>query len=225
MEDSTHVAEGVATVGLTYKKLRFEASGFHGREPDEFRWDINTDMLDSWSSRMTIAPSRNWVAQYLLGRLKSPEQIHPDADILRMTASVAYNRAIHRGNWSSTLVWGRNHTIGSALNTNAFLAESLGNFKDRNYLWGRFESVDRTNELLLGNNLPPAGFVESNIGKVDAFSAGYSRDIFTSYHLQTSLVAQFTFYNTPQSLSSIHSPHPRGVVFFLRIRPSAPHHP
>ena len=32
-EDSTHIAYNVATTALTYKKLRWEASGFHGAEP------------------------------------------------------------------------------------------------------------------------------------------------------------------------------------------------
>jgi hypothetical protein len=39
LQDSTHIANDVVTAGLTYKIVRFEASGFHGREPDEFRWD------------------------------------------------------------------------------------------------------------------------------------------------------------------------------------------
>ena len=32
-EDSTHIAEDVVTVGLTYRIARIEGSGFHGREP------------------------------------------------------------------------------------------------------------------------------------------------------------------------------------------------
>ena len=39
-QDSTHIADDVITVGITHGILRLEASGFHGREPDEFRWDM-----------------------------------------------------------------------------------------------------------------------------------------------------------------------------------------
>src|SRR5579864_6410029 len=53
LEDSTHVSDDVITAGLAYKKARFEASGFHGREPDEYRWDIDTGEIDSWSLRFT----------------------------------------------------------------------------------------------------------------------------------------------------------------------------
>src|SRR5215467_151214 len=35
LQDSTHIANDVVTAGLTYKRVRMEASGFHGREPDE----------------------------------------------------------------------------------------------------------------------------------------------------------------------------------------------
>ena len=54
LQDSTHIANDVVTVGLTYKIARIEASGFHGREPDEFRWNIDTGPLDSWSARLTL---------------------------------------------------------------------------------------------------------------------------------------------------------------------------
>ncbi len=38
-QDSTHIAYDVVTVGLTHGIVRVEGSGFHGREPDEHRWD------------------------------------------------------------------------------------------------------------------------------------------------------------------------------------------
>src|SRR5580658_7517411 len=39
-EDSTHISDDVVTVGLAYRFARVEASGFHGREPGEDRWEI-----------------------------------------------------------------------------------------------------------------------------------------------------------------------------------------
>ena len=40
-EDSTHIAYDVVTVGLTDGIVRVEGSGFHGREPNEHRWEIS----------------------------------------------------------------------------------------------------------------------------------------------------------------------------------------
>src|SRR5260370_29112495 len=94
LQDSTHIASDVLTVGLTYRWVRLEASGFHGREPDERRWNIDSGKIDSWSTRLTINPAQNWSGQYSITRLRSPEELNPREDVLRMTASIMYNRPL-----------------------------------------------------------------------------------------------------------------------------------
>jgi hypothetical protein len=37
-QDSTHIADEVVTAGIAYKKIKLEASGFYGSEPNENRW-------------------------------------------------------------------------------------------------------------------------------------------------------------------------------------------
>jgi hypothetical protein len=112
LEDSTHVAADVVTAGLAYKKARLEASGFHGREPDENRWNIDQGRIDSYSARLTVAPAANWIGQFSAARIVSPEVLAPNDDQFRMTASIGYNRSLSRGNWASTLLWGRTRTLG-----------------------------------------------------------------------------------------------------------------
>ena len=73
-EDSTHVAADVVTVGVTYRIVRIEASGFHGREPGENRWDINQGAIDSWSTRLTLHPGRNWSGQFSYGASRVPKR-------------------------------------------------------------------------------------------------------------------------------------------------------
>lgn len=218
LEDSTHIANDVITAGLTYKIARLEASGFHGREPDEFRWDIDSGKIDSWSVRATVNPAHNWSAQYSFGHLTSPEALRPNENIDRMTASVIYNRPLARGNWASTLLWGRNHT-SDGLVWNGYLVESTLRFAERNYVWTRIENVDRTNELLLLNQFEPANFQENIIGRVQAYTGGYERDIKLISHLATGLGAQLTLYSTPQTLQGEYGSHPIGAVVFLRVRP------
>jgi hypothetical protein len=149
--------------------------------------------------------------------LTSPEALHPEEDVNRMTASAMYNRPITHGNWASTLLWGRNST-SDGLIWNGYLAESTLRFAERNFVWGRIESADRTSELLLRNQLEPPGFRESIIGRVQAYSAGYDRD-FLVRHLAIAPGAQFTVYTTPLALKAQYGSHPAGVVVFLRIRP------
>jgi hypothetical protein len=218
LEDSTHISNDVITAGLTYKVARFEASGFHGREPDEYRWDIDSGKIDSWSVRATVNPARNWSAQYSFGHLTSPEALRPNENIDRMTASVMYNRPLARGNWASTLLWGRNRT-SDGLVWNGYLAESTLRFAERNYVWARIENVDRTNELLLRNQFEPADFQECIVGRVQAYTGGYERDIDLIPHLATGFGAQLTLYSTPQTLQEEYGRHPVGAGVFLRVRP------
>ena len=219
LEDSTHIADDVVTTGLTYKFARFEASAFHGREPDEFRWDIDSGKIDSWSIRATLNAAQNWSAQYSFAHLTSPEALHPEEDLQRMTASVMYNRPLVRGNWASTLLWGRNRSLETGLVWNGYLAESTVRFADRNYVWGRIENVDRTDELLLRNQPEPPSFEESIIGRVQAYTGGYAHDLDLIPHLATGIGVQFTVYSTPEPLKAQYGDHPVGGVIFLRIRP------
>jgi hypothetical protein len=224
LEDSTHIANDVVTVGLAHRAVRVEASGFHGREPDEHRWGIHSGAIDSWSTRLTVQPGQNWSAQYSFAHLTSPEALHPDEDLQRMTASVMYNRPLARGNWASTLAWGRNRSLQDGLVWNGYLLESTLQFAQRNYVWTRIENVDRTNELLLKNQPEPPDFQESVIGRVQAYTAGYDRDFSLVPHLKTALGAQVTLYSTPERLKSLYGDHPAGVVVFLRIRPTGDRH-
>src|SRR5882762_7529875 len=148
-EDSTHIADDVITVGLAYRIARIEASGFHGREPNENRWNIDQGKIDSWSTRLTLQPGKNWSGQFSYGRIKSPEAFFPNEDQGRMTASVQYNRPLHDGNWTSTILWGRTRSLQDHSIFNSYALESTVRFRVRNYAWTRIENVDRSNELIL----------------------------------------------------------------------------
>jgi hypothetical protein len=219
LQDSTHIAADVITVGITHRGVRLEASGFHGREPDEFRWNINSGKIDSWSTRVTINPAQNWSAQYSIAQLHSPESLAPAEDIRRMTASVQYNRPLKRGNWASLALWGRNQDISGGDVGNSYLLESTLRFLERNYVWTRIENVDRTNQLLLGENPEPPGFSERYFTRVQAYTAGYEREVGRFPHLSTGLGAQLTWYGVPADLKPTYGDHPVGGLVFIRLRP------
>jgi hypothetical protein len=228
-QDSTHIAFNVLTAGLTWHTLRLEASGFHGGEPSENRWQFqpspNGLAIDSYSSRLTFSPSPNWTSQYSIAHITSPEALYPHEDQQRQTASIMYNRPFGltaadgtpTSNWSSTLVWGR--TLSGHSKENSYLLESLLKLHTRNYLWTRIENAGRSSELLLtpGSALPP-NFEESPIGHVQAYTLGYDRDFHILPHLLAAPGAQFTLYNTPAALTSTYGHHPFGTVFFVRFR-------
>jgi len=219
LQDSTHISADVFTLGAAYRVVRVEFSGFHGREPGENRWTIEQGRPDSWAARLTVNPLKNWSAQYSIGRVHSPEAISPQEDVLRMTASVDYNRPLTRGNWASIVVWGRNKTLPEGEIFNSYLLESLLRFADRNAVWTRVENVDRSTELLLGQNPAPPGFVEKFLARIQAYSIGYDRDLLVTKRTRTALGAQVTVYGVPGSLQPLYGNVPVGVAVFLRFRP------
>jgi hypothetical protein len=221
-EDSTHIADDVVTAGFTQGIARIEASGFHGREPNEHRWEVQQGAIDSWSARLTLQPGQRWSGQYSYGLIHSPEQLFPQENQRRMTASIMYNRPFSdgaKGNWTSSAIWGRTRSTSDNVIQNSYLFESLVRFATRNYAWTRIEDVDRTTELLLDEQPAPPGFEEEPAGRVQAYTFGYDRDFDLVPHLASALGAQVTAYAVGSRLEPVYGADPMGVSIFVRLRP------
>ena len=145
LQDSTHTSFGVVTTGLVIDRVKLEGLAFNGHEPNEERWSIQPAALDSWSTRVSIAPARDWTAQYSIGHLDHPEALE-SWNQWRQTASVEYNHPLAAGNWATSFVWGRVHEIATPIILNGYLLESTLNFLRRDYVFTRMELVDK-NEL------------------------------------------------------------------------------
>ena len=202
LQDSTHISDDVVTAGVSYKKLRLEASGFHGAEPGENRWIIQQGRIDSWSTRLWYFPSKHWAAQVSTGRIVHPEALEP-GDQIRTTASVSYTL----GGWSSSLIWGRNHDTSTQRNTNSYLAESVVPFSRRNFITGRIELADK-DEL----------FPDSPTFRVGAYTLGYTRDIALFSRIETGIGANFSYYTLPDAIKPVYGGHPVGGNIFIRLR-------
>lgn len=217
-QDSTHIANQVVTAGISTGLFLIEASGFHGAEPNENRWNIDYGMLDSWAARLTVTPGENWSAQVSAGRLNKPEFLER-GDVVRTTASVAYNRPLAAGNWASSLVWGRNHNTGSRRDMNSYLAESVVRFQNRNYVTGRVELVDKdelfTNDPQLEDHLAR---VAGSTFRVKAFTLGYTRDVLVGRDATAGLGANFTTYSIPAAVQPYYGIRPWGILMYLRVR-------
>src|SRR5690606_36616501 len=106
--DSTHITFGVLTAGVTAGGWKLEASRFRGREPDEHRYDIETGALDSTAVRLAWNPTANWSLQASWADVTSPEQLEPDEDQKRWSASAIRTVPLPGGGWwSTTAAWGR----------------------------------------------------------------------------------------------------------------------
>ena len=210
LQDSTHTSFGVVTTGFVIDRVKLEASIFNGREPNEQRWSIQLAALDSWSTRASWAPGRNWTAQYSIGRLERPEALEPGSQ-WRQTASLEYNRPFAWGNWATSLVWGRVHKVAIGANLNGYLVESTLNFRERNYVFTRLELVDK-DELF-----PPASLQPSY--RIGAYTFGGVRDVVQNRAWQLGLGADVTFYSKPGVLDPVYGNRPVSFQVFLRMRP------
>src|SRR5262249_47320159 len=155
------------TVGLIGGPVQLEASTFHGREPDENRWNIDGGTPDSFSSRITVSPTKNLTAQFSMGRINNPEALEPNLETLRTTASVEHNVTFAGGHIASSLIWGRNKDLpgNGARIFNSYAVESTVNFKNKNWLWTRIENVDRDRTLLVGETPAALETEEDPIGR------------------------------------------------------------
>ncbi len=217
-QDSTHISDDVVTVGLGYKKVRLEASGFHGAEPGENRWIVQQGAIDSWSSRLWFFPAKNWAAQVSAGRLTHPEFLDP-GDQIRATASLEYTRPMPGGSWSSSLIWGRNHNTATGRNLNSYLAESVLPIRRKNFLTGRLELVDK--DELFDGDPEIAQNLDTLYGstfRIGAYTIGYTRDIDLFRHVETGIGANFTAYSLPGAIKPYYGDRPLGGNVFIRIR-------
>lgn len=218
-QDATHIASDVVTVAIKHKWLRLEASGFHGTEPNEGRWNIDYGPINSWSSRLSVFPTRNWMGQFSIGRLAQPEA-HELGDVIRATASLHYSRPMANGNvWSSSLIWGRNHKTFNQSNTNSYTLESVFPVSRRDFLTGRIELVDKDELFPHGHDENeqvdhPAG----NVFRVGAYTIGYTHDFNLVSFLQSGLGANFTAYSLPSAIKPFYGDHPFGVTMYARFR-------
>jgi rusticyanin len=214
-QDSTHISYGVITAGYNVGKVKFEASAFNGREPNDNRWNIDKLRLNSFSGRISWNPTRDLALQISHGYLKNPEPSEPDVRILRRTtASAIYNKNLsEQKNWASSFIYGQNYANGER--TNSFLFESNYSFY-RNSIFGRIERVQKSGHELVLDPLD-----EDKIFWIGAYSLGYIYDVVQGKGIDIGLGGQLTFNQNPASLASYYggTDH-RGFQFFMRFRPS-----
>jgi hypothetical protein len=208
--DSTHVTFGVLTAGLVDGVWKLEASLFNGREPDQFRWQYEPLTLDSASARLSWNPTPNWALQVSYGFLKNPEQLEPNVNQHRSTASASYNLPFEEGNWQTTIAWGRDadqpgHTL------DAFLLESAVSWR-RHTFFMRAENVKK-DELF-----QPPSPLAGDIFRVGAVSLGYIYDIPIVEHLALGFGAMGTVDAIPTAIAPYYGSGPVSYMLFTRLR-------
>ena len=203
--DSTHITFGVVTAGFVSGDWKIEASQFTGREPDQHRFNFDTPKFDSTAVRLSWNPSANWSLQTSWGYLKSPEQLEPDLNENRFTASATYVKPLgNQSSFAATVAWGlKKESDGT--NLNGLLAEAEYKPAD---LWTIFARA----EWEQNNELSTTGDIED----ASAITIGGIRDFRMAEHWKFGIGALYAFDFAPHVTPS-YGGNPHGTMAFVRV--------
>ncbi|NCP12053.1 MAG: hypothetical protein GW859_08900 [Sphingomonadales bacterium] len=206
--DATHITYGVVTTGFSSPRFQVEASAFRGREPDEYRWNIETPKLDSYALRATWTPTPAWAAQVSHARIDSPEASHPGDDEARTTASVNY--ADGKG-LSAMAAFSNKHIFGEGDFT-AWLAEASWDIDAHHTVFGRAENVKNA-ELFPD----PASPLHDTAFRVSKFQAGYAYRVSLGGPLGLALGGTVSAFAKPAALDPFYGDSPIGYTLFAKL--------
>jgi len=216
--DATHITFGVVTTGVYTSRWKAEASLFNGREPDENRWDLDLGALDSFSGRVSFAPSADLVLQVSAGHLtdaEAGEGTLPRHDVDRVTASLTYHRRVGAETlWANTLAWGRNEEVGVA--SHAFLFETSVARAERDVWFGRFEVGGKSAHDLHVHEL------FNEVLTVAKLQAGYTRYLASAAGLHLGVGGHLAAGVVSEKIEPHYGSRANlGVGFFVTVRPAA----
>ena len=216
--DSTHITYGVVTLGFVLQDWKIETSRFHGREPDEFRYNIEYGPLDSTSARLSYNPTHEWALQVSWAHQISPEQLQPDKNENRATASAIYTHQLGEQRWwSTTIAWGRRRSTGDQA-LNAYVIESALKPSDRWTIFARSER-EKNDELVPLGLSGPSGPLAGPAYGVGKASLGIIRDFALSPHVRIGAGALYAFNFVPESLDALYGrADPQGAMAFIRLK-------
>src|SRR4029077_10226163 len=139
----------------------------------------------------------------------SPEQLEPDVDQDRTTASAMYDGTWgDTGRWQGTLAWGRNRNRPGNL-LDAFTAEAALLSGERHTFFFRAERAEK-DELFLEPDAR-AGQV-FNVGEL---TAGYRYDFLRRNHVAVGIGAAGTLSQVPSALRGEYGGTPASALLFV----------
>jgi hypothetical protein len=220
-QDATHIQFGVATLGVRYRNAKLEGSLFTGREPNENRYSFDPLRFDSYSARLSVNPASSLALQASYAHIKGPEELEPDRNVDRTTASVLHNATLSGETiLSSAFVWGVNRNSGGTVEvdySHSFLLES--NLQARQFnVFTRLETLQLNYDELL---LPTATEQALNANRqVAAFTLGASKYLAKTSTAWVDLGATGTlnaFHTSDNVLITAYGKNPLSIEVFIRL--------
>jgi hypothetical protein len=213
-QDASHITFGVATIGFRYKIVKAEGSIFTGREPNEKRYDFDKPRFDSYSYRVSLNPISQLSVQFSQGFIHSPEELEPDINVMRTTASLLHTKRFKGKSFiASSLIWGYNRNSEHE-NLHSVLAESNLRLKPLS-IYGRYEWIQKNpHELQL------MSFNEHTIFNIHALTLGLNVPIVDRKNTELSLGSQMTLNFPDSKLKAVYGNYPLSAQVYLKLMPA-----
>ncbi|HZE89583.1 MAG TPA: hypothetical protein VE404_08550, partial [Verrucomicrobiae bacterium] len=212
-QDSTHASQDVVTAGFDLSRFTIEASGFHGREPDQNRWDLEQGRIDSYSGRVTYRATPSLSFQVSSARREHPEDLEPGSQT-RTTGSGMYERLLPDGFIAVTATVGKDQTPDGQEWGNG--VEAAWKFRKKHVVYSRVEGVTRDIFELTDKTQRPSG-VSPEKTLVEAATFGYARSIPLLVEAGTELGADVTVYRLTSRLDPVYGDRPFSCHFYLKL--------
>jgi len=209
--DATHISFGVGTVGVRVGEFRAEGSIFTGREPDEIRTNFDKPLFDSYSWRVSWAPSQYITSQISQGYLTAPEG---SSNVTRTTASVQYARGDKGAWWTGTVALGHNNE-GHDHQEWALLAEAAVDING-SIPYARVEWVQKSLDELGVEQSGAHGILED----VGSLTLGFSQRLTTIALIDIAIGGQVTANLVPSNLSTYYGSLPISAQVYVRFTPT-----
>ncbi len=223
--ESTHITEGVATLGYVWKNFKLDGSVFNGKEPDDRRWDIERPEFNSYSARAAINASENLAFQASYGRIGSPHSLLSNLDYSdRVNATAMMNWMPPQEVWQFLVGWGAtmDHP-GNALG--ALLVELTRAIRNTHFVFYRLEVASKNDLFLSGGpshfHRPDLVALSPDAGEtklISRVSAGYLYDFKTYRKTSWGVGAQISVYPVPRALEVAYGSPGLNLVLFTRMR-------
>jgi hypothetical protein len=230
-QDATHESFGVVTVGLNTRAVKLEGSIFNAREGDEsyYNLDYTGARLDSYSARLTVAPSGNVAVSAWTGYLMAHDRLETPIGMQRYGASMLTSNTVGGHPLSTAVIWGLDvHNHGArehvhdpnATNvkhyhemTSALVEATLGITK-RTDVTARLEQVQKSGDDL--------GFLADDLAQlftIQGVSLAVTQSVVSAGGFTFSLGARGAVNRLPETLRlTYRTLTPTGYAIFLKVR-------
>lgn len=230
-QDASHESFGVVTAGLNTHSVRLEGSVFNAREGDDFYYNLDYKgaRLDSYSARLTVAPTGNVAVSGWTGYLMAHDRLETPIGMQRYGASILTASTIGGRPLSTAIIWGldvhhhgsREHVHGADTATakhyhemaSAALEATLGVTK-KTEVTVRLEQVQKSGDDL--------GFLAADLTQlftIQGVSLAMTRDVLNAGGFTFALGARGAIDRLPETLRrTYHTVTPTGYAIFLKVR-------